>query len=118
MRKVLIVDDNPDICTILQKRLEENGFIVQCVNSGLALLGSLRSEEEPHALILDLVLPERTGVDLLYALRCKWKNVKVFVFSGYDKYKYEEPFKEYIHGFFSKGEGADKLIEAIKNEFL
>jgi len=114
MKRILIVDDNPDICAVLGRRLKAEGFNVQCVTNGLSFLSKLRSEDEPEALILDLVLPERTGVELLYTLRSKWKNVKVFIYSGHDKYKEEITLEEYISGFFLKGEGTERLIDAIK----
>ena len=116
MKSILVVDDNQDICAILKRRFEANGFSVQCVNGGLSLLRCLKDEAEPQALVLDMVLPGRSGIDLLYSVRSKWKDVKVFIFSAYDKYEREESIQVYINGFFCKGDGVNNLIEAIKKE--
>lgn len=118
MKTVLIVEDNQDLRMVLRKRLESAGFSVSCAEGGLSFLGLLRTEPEPDFLILDLVLPERSGVDLLYTMRCKWEKVKVFIYSGHEKYSREAGLADYITGFFLKGEGTEKLIEAIKQEAL
>ena len=116
MKKVLIVDDNHDICAILRKRLEDNGFSVDTKEDGYSLLGYLQDAQPPDAVILDLMLPGKNGVDLLYSLKCKWPETRLFVFSAHSEYKNEPSFQDYICGFFCKSEGIDKLIEAVEKE--
>ncbi len=115
MKKVLVVEDNKNICAILNKRLENNGFSVDIVEDGYSFLGYLRNAQEPDIVILDLMLPERSGADLLYSLKCKWLKTKVFIFSAHPEYKGKQYIEDYISGFFCKSEGIDKLIRAIKN---
>ncbi len=116
MKKVLVVEDNRDIRVILIKRLETNGFYVNAVEGGYSLLGYMKDAQAPDAVILDLMLPGRSGMDLLYSLKCKWPVAKLFIFSAHSEYKDEPSFRDYISGFFCKSEGIDKLIEAIKRE--
>lgn len=117
MRKVLVVEDNQDISAILRKRLEDNLFEVDIVESGYDLLIYLNASSEPDAVILDLMLPGKSGIELLYGLKCKWSSSKVFIFTAYSRYEHEDSFKGYISGFFCKSDGMDKLIEAIKSSF-
>lgn len=116
MKKILIVEDNEDICTILRKRLEKIGFSVDVAGSGYSLLGYLRDAREPDIVILDLVLPERSGVELLCSIKSKWQYSRVYIFSAHEEYKEKEILQEYISGFFLKSEGMEKLIKALKKK--
>ena len=118
MKKVLIVEDNEDISAILKKRLEDNNFSVDILDSGYALLGHLRNSREPDGVILDLILPGRNGMELLYGLKSKWRETKVFIFSAHSQYKEKDYFEDYICGFFCKSEGMTKLIDAIKKGII
>lgn len=116
MKKVLIVEDNSDISAILRKRLEDNSFSVEILESGYALLSHLRNSPEPDIVVLDLILPGRNGIELLYGLKCKWQKTKIFIFSAHSQYKGRQYFDDYVCGFFCKSEGINKLIDAIKKE--
>ena len=112
-KNILVVEDNEDICVILKKRLEINGFCVNFAKSGLSFLGFLKNGLEPDIVILDLVLPDRAGIELLCSLTAKWQKTKVFIFSAHLEYK--ERIEKYVEGFFVKTDGVDKLLNAIKN---
>ena len=116
MSKVLVIEDNKDICVILRKRLEAEGLSVDIVESGYSFLGYLRNNEEPDIVILDLMLPERSGRDLLYSIKAKWQNTKVFIFTAHAEYKEKRDLIDFISGFFCKTDGVDNLIDAIKKE--
>lgn len=117
MEKVLVVEDNQDLGSLLKERLEYNGFSVDIVESGYSLLSYLMSASPPDIVILDLMLPEKTGMELLSGLRCKCPKAKIFIFSGYLEYKSRlyPVDADYIEGFFCKSDGTEQLIEAIKN---
>lgn len=112
MKRVLIVEDNRDIRIILKKRLEDCGFTVDSIENGLSFIGYLKTEQEPDIVILDLILPERSGIELIGGLISKWHKTKVFIFSAHEEYK--ERIKGYVCGFCLKTEGIDKLIREIK----
>jgi len=114
MKKILIVEDNKDISTILKKKLEIHGFSVDLAEGGYAVLGYMRDSKMPHAIVLDIILPERSGEDLLCTLKNKWPDTKVFIYSAHAEYKGH--LKEYAAGFFLKTDGMDNLIGAIKKE--
>ena len=115
MKKILVVEDERDVSQVLRKRLEAVGFSVDTVETGYAALAYLKGKDSPDAVILDLMLPERSGVDLLESLKNKWPETKIFIFSAHQEYKQKLYFfKDYIAGFFLKTDGADRLIEAIK----
>ncbi len=63
-KKILIVDDNPDILTMLKDYLTQEGFeIVSAVNGQKAL--HVAREEHPDCIILDMMMPEMGGADFI-----------------------------------------------------
>lgn len=70
MDRVLIVDDDIQLCRLLAERLGTEGFSIETVNDGIRGLERALSLE--HALVvLDLMLPGMGGLDLLRRLRAK-----------------------------------------------
>jgi two-component system response regulator CpxR len=68
MDRVLIVDDDVDLCRLLGERLSSEGFALEAVHDGARGLERVLSED--HALvILDLMLPGMGGLDVLRRLR-------------------------------------------------
>jgi DNA-binding response OmpR family regulator len=117
MLRILIVEDNKDMSMILAKRLQHEGFAIEAISDGYALLGAIRDGMEPDAIILDLMLPGRSGIELLNTIMNKWKAAKIFIFSAHSEYEKRHTLKEYnISGYVCKSDGIDKLIEMIKVE--
>jgi len=70
MDRVLIVDDDVQLCRLLAERLETEGFSIEAVHDGMRGLERALSLE--HALVvLDLMLPGMGGLDVLRRLRAK-----------------------------------------------
>jgi two-component system response regulator CpxR len=68
MDRVLIVDDDVELCRLLAERLSTEGFVIEAVHDGLRGLERALSNE--HALVvLDLMLPGMGGLDILRRLR-------------------------------------------------
>ncbi len=65
---ILIVDDEPDIVTFLSAVLTDEGFPVRTARNGREGLGAIRSQQ-PSLLILDLMMPEISGFEVLDTLR-------------------------------------------------
>ena len=68
MNKLLIIDDDVELCAVLSERLREDGFELEAAHDGKTGLESARSGS--YALvILDVMLPRLGGMDLLRELR-------------------------------------------------
>lgn len=66
--RILVVDDEQDVCRLLSFNLERAGFETQTANTGAdALLRAAR--EKPRVIILDLMLPDLSGLDLCRRIR-------------------------------------------------
>jgi two-component system KDP operon response regulator KdpE len=77
---VLVVDDEPQILRALNVILRQAGYVVQSAATVREALDAL-AVRPPEAMILDLVLPDGTGVDVLHELR-QWSPMPVVVLSA------------------------------------
>lgn len=68
MGKIAIVEDDKEIARLEQLSLEKDGYAIQLYPNGTSFLASLESEI-PDLVILDLMLPDIQGLDLLKKLR-------------------------------------------------
>lgn len=59
---VLVVDDDPDICEVMELILESRGYCVVTAEDGIEALRMLRSGEEPCLILLDLMMPRMDGI--------------------------------------------------------
>ncbi len=88
MRKVAIVDDEPDITTVLKRGLEQNGFSVDAFNDPQVALNSFQPDHY-DLMIIDIRMPKLNGFDLYREVRKKDANVKVCFLTAFEIY-YEE----------------------------
>jgi two-component system KDP operon response regulator KdpE len=77
---ILVVDDEPQILRALQTNLRGAGYEVETASTGAEALAAL-ALREPEAVILDLVLPDRSGTEVTRELRT-WSSVPVIVLSA------------------------------------
>ena len=63
VRRVLVVDDDPAICSALSEALQGEGFEVASATNGHAALEHLRAGPAPAAIVLDLMMPVMDGWD-------------------------------------------------------
>jgi two-component system phosphate regulon response regulator PhoB len=66
--RVLVVDDEPDICALVAYHLAKAGFRVSTASTGPEALTSAR-EEQPALVVLDLMLPGLSGYEVLSRMR-------------------------------------------------
>lgn len=59
-KRILVVDDEPDHCAVVQRILERQGFEVDVAFDGVECLQKVRANP-PDAIILDMVMPEKDG---------------------------------------------------------
>ena len=64
-RRILVVDDEPEIRNSLSGVLEDEGYFAEAVESGEACLEVLRSESGFELVLLDIWLPGIDGIEVL-----------------------------------------------------
>ena len=83
MHRVLVVDDESDVTELLQYRLEQEGYRVATLNDPLGFVVKVR-EFEPDLMLLDIMMPELSGIQLCRIVRAdpSMKNIPVIFLSA------------------------------------
>lgn len=120
MLNILVVDDEEQMRTMLREMLEREGYNVMSVPNG-ALALKVHRENPADLIIVDMIMPEKEGIDTIIELKRDFPEVNIFAMSGGGR---NEP-EQYLH--MAKRLGADrtftkpfkrsKLLEAIKDFF-
>ncbi len=81
--RVLVVDDEPDVLSVVTRKLERAGFEVNGFDTSPALLEALRAVSgEVDVVLADLHMPDIGGLDLLRAIQEEWPNIAFIVMTG------------------------------------
>ncbi|MBO9706228.1 response regulator [Arthrobacter sp. Y-9] len=80
MRKVLVVDDEPQLLRALQINLRAEGYDVAVAADGASALRAA-ADNPPHVVVLDLGLPDMEGTEVIHGLR-GWTEVPIIVLSA------------------------------------
>lgn len=83
MHRVLVVDDESDVTELLQYRLEQEGYRVATLNDPLGFVVKVR-EFEPDLMLLDIMMPELSGIQLCRIVRADplMKDIPVIFLSA------------------------------------
>lgn len=81
-KKILIVDDDPDVRDTIRAYLDEKGFIIEEACDGQEALKTLK-KERPDLIILDILMPVMDGFELLKLLKthARYSKIPVIVLS-------------------------------------
>jgi CheY-like chemotaxis protein len=83
-KKVLIVEDEGDICLLINILLSGNGIELDHVQT-LAKAEEYLQQSQPSVVILDNKLPDGFGVDMIPFLKQAHPSIKIIMISGFDK---------------------------------
>ena len=106
--RILAVDDEEDILTLLKYNLEREGYLVDCVETGEEAMEHVASVR-PDAILLDLMLPGLDGIEVCRELRKNpdTKNIPIIMLTA----KSEE--SDMVSGLeVGADDGVDKALEA------
>ena len=119
-KKILIVDDEPDMIELIKMRLVANGYKVVDAKDGLEGLEKA-SKEEPDLILLDIKMAQMDGYSMLRGLRQdeKMKSIPVIILTSYEKMKdiFEmEGISDYIMKPFDNQDFLSRVAKALKRE--
>lgn len=81
MAKILVVDDEPSLRTMLTHMLEQDNHEVVVAEDGEQGL-SLYRENLPDLVISDLVMPNKNGIDMILELKKEYPELRLIAISG------------------------------------
>jgi two-component system OmpR family response regulator len=111
--KILLVDDNQELLTLLSRLVEAQGWTPIAATRGRAAIDKIRAER-PAAAVVDVLLPDMMGYDVAQALR-EAKVPFVFmtgVFKG-GRAAQDARLQQGASGYFEKPFEAKKLVDAL-----
>jgi two-component system, NtrC family, response regulator HydG len=86
MNTILIIDDDLDICALLERYLSKNDFNVAIAYSGRAALQYL-AKNTPDVILSDFRLEDMLGTELLKEIKKKDLSAPVIIMTGYSDVK-------------------------------
>ncbi len=85
-RTIMVVDDDPDMVTLLRLMVEQKGFNVMCAYNGLQALAGLEMQK-PDLILLDIMMPEMDGLEVLRRLKAapETSSILIILLTALDK---------------------------------
>lgn len=105
-KKVLIIDDEVDICFLIAAILKKQNFFSACAYSISTGMEKIK-EIKPDILFLDINLPDGSGLDIIHSIKASSPNIYIIVISAYDN--------ERMHAY---EKGADFFISKPLNSHV
>jgi len=81
LKKIVIIDDEQQIRTLLQLILTGQGYEVAVAKNGIEAM-NLLSENSPDLIITDIFMPEKDGLEIIQEIRTTNSEVKIIAISG------------------------------------
>ena len=82
--KILLVDDEVEFVTTLAERLDLRGIAARVAHDGESALKAV-AEDEPHVMVLDVMMPGMKGIEVLQRVREQHPAVQVILLTGQGK---------------------------------
>ncbi len=112
--KILVIDDDNDMCLLLNRFLTRQGFEVATVNTGAAALEWMK-KSAPLLVLCDFRLDDMTGADLLLKIKEKHQSVPVIIITGYSDVKDAvEVMKMGAYDYVTKPLFPDEILVTIR----
>jgi len=116
MGKILVVDDEPQVRTVIRRILEKEGFEVDMAENGVKALELCQAS--PYDLVItDIIMPEKEGLETMIDLRRHCPQTKIIAMSGGGRMSSEDCLRmaEGLGASFSfrKPIETKKFIEAV-----
>lgn len=123
--KVLIVDDESSLTDSLSEVLTDYGYEVVCAHNGKAALELYRdalSKEPFHLILLDIVMPALSGIEVLKTIRSEEKKaatpdaarVRIVMLSALKDSWQSDAMNEGCDGYVTKPFSIDFLVKTIE----
>ena len=112
--RVLVVDDDAEIIDTVQFALKQKGYeviIARDGNQGLAMA----EKDEPDLVILDMMMPKRSGFLVLEKLKTLGNAVKVIMITANEGSRHKAYAEMLgVHEYLRKPFAMDKLLECVE----
>ena len=114
MSKILVIDDDVDMCLLLKRFLSKNGYEVTLAHNGKKALEDLEINE-PNLVLCDFRLEDIDGKELLVKIKEKYPRTPVIIVTGYSDIKVAvDVMKLGAYDYVTKPLFPDEILLSIK----
>jgi two-component system response regulator HydG len=114
MSKILVIDDDVDMCLLLKRFLTKNGYEVTLAHNGKKALEELE-RSEPNLVLCDFRLEDIDGKELLVKIKEKYPRTPVIIVTGYSDIKVAvDVMKLGAYDYVTKPLFPDEILLSIK----
>jgi len=114
MAMILVADDSETILLLMRTRLEMAGHTVATAADGQEVLDHISGGAEPDLLLLDAMMPRKSGIDALRELRNAGNDVPALIVSAHQNPgDADAPTDLEIEAYVTKPIDFDRLLETI-----
>jgi CheY-like chemotaxis protein len=86
MTKILIVDDDENICLLYEEELKDEGYEVSIAHNGKECVERIKTDA-PDLIVMDIRMPEMDGIEALGKIIAQHKNIPIVLNSAYSSYR-------------------------------
>jgi len=83
VKRLMVVDDEADFCTFVREVAERDGFAVRIVTRSTEFVTAYE-EFKPTIIVLDIVMPELDGIELVQWLASQGSPARIVLVTGYN----------------------------------
>lgn len=120
-KRILVVDDEPDFCSIVQGQLEKEGYEVELAYNGVEGLEKIRSNP-PDAIVLDVMMPEMDGYEVCKKLKADeaTAGIPVILLTAVashvtsTRYSHADGMSTEADDYIAKPASAEEICDSIK----
>ncbi|MEE8480267.1 MAG: response regulator [Desulfobacterales bacterium] len=120
-KRILVVDDEPDFCTIVQVQLEKEGFEVELAYNGEEGLEKIRANP-PDVIVLDVMMPGKDGYEVCKELKAdeKYADIPVILLTAVashvtsTRYSHADGMSTEADDYIAKPASAEEITQSIR----
>jgi DNA-binding response OmpR family regulator len=86
MKRILVVDDEKNICELYRMDLEDEGYSVTVTDSGKEAL-EMVDRDPPDLVVLDIQMPGISGIEVLQTIIGKDKGIPIILNTAFSHYR-------------------------------
>ena len=114
MNRILVIDDDVDMCLLLKRFLTKNGYEVVLTHNGKKAIEELE-QHEPNLVLCDFRLDDMDGKELLIKIKERYPQIPVIIVTGYSDIKVAvDVMKLGAYDYVTKPLFPDEILLSIK----
>ena len=120
-KRILVVDDEPDFCSIVQGQLEKEGFDVELAYNGVEGMEKVQ-DNPPDAIVLDVMMPEKDGYEMCKELKAddNYCEIPVLLLTAVashvtsTRYSHADGMSTEADDYIAKPASAEEISKSLK----